>query len=38
MKKVLYVVGAGLVVCGGAATLYYMNNKKKESIRGGLRT
>lgn len=28
MKKVLCVVGAGLVVGAVAATLYYMNNKK----------
>ena len=30
MKKVLYVVGAGLVVGAVAATLYCMNNKKKK--------
>lgn len=28
MKKVLCVIGAGLVVGAVAATLYYMNNKK----------
>lgn len=31
MKKVLYVVGAGLVVGAVAATLYWMNNKKKKA-------
>lgn len=33
MKKVLYVVGAGLVVGAVAATLYCMNNKKKKYPR-----
>lgn len=31
MKKVLYVVEAGLVVGAVAATLYWMNNKKKKA-------
>ena len=30
MKKVLSVVGAGLIVGAVAATLYWMNNKKKK--------
>lgn len=30
MKKVLYVVGAGLVVGAVAATFYFWNNKKKK--------
>lgn len=31
MKKVLYVVGAGLVVGAVTATLYWINNKKKKA-------
>lgn len=31
MKKVLYVVGAGLVVGAVAATFYFLNNKKKKN-------
>lgn len=31
MKKVLYVVGAGLVVGTVAATFYFLNNKKKKT-------
>lgn len=31
MKKILYVVGAGLVVGTVAATFYFLNNKKKKT-------
>lgn len=31
MKKVLYVVGAGLVVGAVATTFYFLNNKKKKT-------
>lgn len=31
MKKILYIVGAGLVVSAVAATFYFWNKKKKES-------
>lgn len=31
MKKILYVVGAGLAVSAVAATFYFWNRKKKES-------
>lgn len=31
MKKVLYVVGAGLVVGAVAAIFYFLNNKKKKN-------
>lgn len=31
MKKVLYVVGAGVVVGAVAATFYFLNNKKKKA-------
>lgn len=31
MKKVLYVVGVGLVVGAVAATFYFLNNKKKKA-------
>ena len=32
MKKVLYVVGAGVVIFGVvAATFYFLNNKKKKA-------
>lgn len=31
MKKVLYVVGAGLIVSAVATTFYFLNNKKKKN-------
>lgn len=33
MKKILYVVGAGLAVSAVAATFYFLNRKKKESSK-----
>lgn len=33
MKKILYVVGAGLAVSAVAATFYFWNRKKKESTK-----
>lgn len=33
MKKILYVVGAGLAVSAVAATFYFWNRKKKESSK-----
>lgn len=33
MKKVLYVVGAGLVVGAVAATFYFWNNKRKNASK-----
>lgn len=33
MKRILYVVGAGLIVGAIAATFYWMNNKKKKASK-----